>query len=136
MATSRVIRTAVLTLLVAQTGCNVFMSLDEPVAKVEADASTAVDDASVPDAVVPEEADRRRCPNGDNCDLDCDTGGCEIVCANNSTCTASCHGGGCTMTCNNNASCDFSCHGGDCAFSCSGDCTTSCLGRDCTGGSD
>lgn len=74
------------------------------------------------------------CESGEECDLTCTAGACDVTCEPGSICDVSCSGGACRMSCAEDAECDFECSGGACVFACAegSTCETSCSGGACT----
>ena len=78
------------------------------------------------------QGDRAACHPGQNCQLACPYGGCDVECEPGATCQASCDGGGCAQTCPAGATCEFSCDGGGCEQTCTqGTCAMTCDGGGC-----
>lgn len=73
------------------------------------------------------------CKSGEECDLTCSAGACNVTCEPGSSCDSTCSGGACQMFCADDAECDFTCSGGACVFECAegSECETSCSGGAC-----
>lgn len=73
------------------------------------------------------------CEKGQDCDVSCTRGDCNVRCLAGSSCDASCAGGDCEQICEAGADCNFSCSGGDCVQRVLAEATAklSCTGGDC-----